>query len=73
MLASAIMVQKFSPREAIQVAKSLGWEVEPKRRSGDYVFNTPDGDRYTCRAPGRADRVPLDLAKALERALQEDD
>lgn len=66
------MVRVFSPREAIKLAKKLGWDVEPKRKSGDYIFLTPDGGRYTCRAPGRADRVPLDLAKALESALEQE-
>lgn len=68
------MVKRFSPREAIKVARKLGWDVEPSRRAGDWEFRTPDGQRrYSCRAPGRADVVPLDLARALEQALQEDE
>lgn len=65
------MVRVFSPREAIKTAKKLGWDVEPARKSGDWEFRPPGGGRYTCRAPGRADRVPLALAKALESALEQ--
>lgn len=64
------MTQKFTPREAMSAAKKLGWEVEPKRRSGAISFRAPSGETYTCAAPGRADRVPLLLAKALEEALE---
>lgn len=59
---------KLSPSEAIRLARKLGWTVKPKRRSGDYTFTTPSGERYTSRAPGRADRVPFVLAKALYAA-----
>lgn len=72
-LASKIMVKKFSPREAMKVAKKLGWEVTAGRRSGDIEFRPPGGGRYSCRAPGRADIVPLDLCRALEAALEEED
>lgn len=65
------MVKKFSPREAMKVARKLGWDVEPSRRSGDVEFRPPDGGRYSCKAPGRADVVPLDLARALESALEQ--
>lgn len=67
------MVKKFSPREAMKVAKKLGWDVEPSRRSGDIEFRPPGGGRYSCKAPGRVDVVPLDLARALEQALEESD
>jgi hypothetical protein len=63
------MTQKYSPREAMSTAKRLGWTVEPKRKSGAISFRTPSGETYTCAAPGRADRVPLMLAKALDEAL----
>lgn len=66
------MVQVYSPREAMKLAKKLGWEVEPARRSGDIEFKDPDGRRFSCRAPGRADNVPLALAKALSEALEQD-
>lgn len=62
---------KLTPREAIKLARSLGWEVEPKRKSGDIVFHTPGGERFTARAPGRADRVPLVLARALSDAADQ--
>lgn len=60
----------FSPREAMQAARKLGWEVEAKRKSGALTFRAPDGETYTCSAPGRADRVPMRLAKALTEAQQ---
>jgi hypothetical protein len=60
----------FSPRDAVKLAHKLGWDVGPKRKTGDMVFVAPDGERYTCKAPGRAGRVPLRLAKALTEAQQ---
>jgi hypothetical protein len=61
---------KLSPREAVKLANKLGWTVEPKRNTGDIVFRSPDGERFTSRAPGRADRVSLRLARALHEAQQ---
>lgn len=60
----------FSPREATTVAQRLGWTVEPKHASGAIVFRSPSGERFTAAAAGRADRVPLALAKALTAALE---
>jgi hypothetical protein len=67
------VTQKFTPREAIRVAARLGWEVRPKKASGAYSFRAPSGETFTCAAPGRADRVPLMLAKALEEAIKADE
>lgn len=58
----------MSGRTPKRLARRLGWTVEPKRRSGNLLYQSPDGERYTSRAPGRADRVPLRLAKALAEA-----
>jgi hypothetical protein len=66
-----IVTRVFSPREAIKTARKLGWEVWAAK--GDWEFRTPEGKRYSCRAPGRASNVPLALAKALEEGLQQDD
>lgn len=63
----------FSPREAESVAKRLGWIVEPKHASGAVVYRSPSGERFTAAAAGRADRVPLALAKALTAALDAHD
>ncbi len=65
------MTRVFSPREASKLAKKLGWEEWAAK--GGHEFRTPDGKRFSCRAPGRADRVPLDLAKALSEALENED
>lgn len=65
------MTQKFTPREAISAAKRLGWEVKPKKASGAYSFRSTSGETFTCAAPGRADRVPMMLAKALEQSLSD--
>lgn len=65
------MVRVFSPREAIKAARKLGWEEWAAK--GGHEFRDPDGQRYSCRAPGRADRVPIDLARALESALKQED
>lgn len=62
-------VRKFTPREATSAARRLGWTVEPKRKSGDLVFRSPEGERFSSRAAGRADRVPLSLARALSDAI----
>lgn len=62
------MTQKYTPREA----KRLGWQVEPKRKSGAISYRAPNGETYTSAAPGRADRVPLLLAKALDDARAEE-
>lgn len=66
------MTLKFTPREAMSAAKRLGWEVKPKKASGAISFRAPSGETFTCAAPGRADRVPLMLAKALEEAISDD-
>ena len=55
----------YSPRDAVSLARKLGWTAEPKNRTGDFVFVTPTGERFTSKAPGRCDRVPIVLAKAL--------
>lgn len=62
------MTQKYTPREAMSVARRLGWEVKPKKASGAISFKDPSGATFTSAAPGRADRVPMMLAKALEEA-----
>jgi hypothetical protein len=67
------VTQKFTPREAMSAAKRLGWEVKPKKASGAISFRAPTGESFTCAAPGRADRVPLMLAKALEEAIRTDE
>lgn len=64
------MTRKFTPREAIRAAAKLGWEVRPKKATGAYTFRAPSGETFTCAAPGRADRVPLKLAQALEKAME---
>lgn len=63
-------ILKFTPGEATRAARKLGWTVEPKRRTGDLVFTSPSGERYSSRAAGRADRVPLVLAKAIMEAME---
>lgn len=45
-------------------------ETEVRR---DLVPCPPSGETFTCAAPGRADRVPLMLAKALDEAQAEAD
>lgn len=64
----------LDPRKAMKTARKRGWTVEAKRRSGDIVYFDPvTGNKYTSKAPGRADRVPLRLAKALHDAAQDED
>jgi hypothetical protein len=65
--------QKYTPREAMSAARRLGWHVEPKKKTGAISYRTPNGQTYTSAAPGRADRVPLLLAKALDEAQAEAD
>lgn len=55
----------LKPREAMKIARSLGWAVAPKRRTGEILYVSPQGVRYTSMAPGRTNRVPAVLAKAL--------
>jgi len=52
----------------MQLAAKLGWRVEPKRKTGAISYRATDGQTYTSAAPGRSDRVPLLLAKALDEA-----
>ena len=65
--------KKYTPREAMALARQLGWDVQPKRKSGEIVFRPPEGGRFTCQAPGRTDRVPLVLARALQAAQSKED
>ena len=59
-------VHVLSVREAVKIARKKGWKVEAKRRSGAMVFTAPNGQKFTAAAPGRRDRVPMVLAKALK-------
>jgi hypothetical protein len=67
------VTQKYTPREAMSAARRLGWHVEPKKKTGAITYRTPGGQVFTSAAPGRADRVPLLLAKALDDARAEDE
>lgn len=57
--------KKFSVREVISLARRLGWSVILKKGMVSYIDT--EGNKFTSRAPGRADRVPLRLAKALSK------
>lgn len=60
----------YSPREAMALATRLGWTVKHREGSGAIKFKTKVGNTFTCAAPGRTDRVPLRLARALYEAVQ---
>ena len=52
----------MSPREALHLARKLGWIVTYKQNKVVYVSPTAT---YTSSIPGRRGKVPLALAKAL--------
>lgn len=63
------MSKRYAPRDAVAIARRLGWNVVTTLGpSGSLVFTAPDGRRFLSRPPGRCSRVPLQLAKALTAA-----
>lgn len=65
------MKHSLSPREAMALARSLGWRVAPKARTGEILYRAPDGRRFVSPAPGRKHHVCRKLAVALARAFAE--
>jgi hypothetical protein len=60
----------LKPREAMKLAKSLGWDVQPVRMSGEIRYKSPDGLWYISQAPGRKNSVCAKLAKAIRVAIE---
>ena len=57
----------LKPREAIKIARGLGWHVGTVRRTGELLFISPGGERFRCQGTGRTNMVNAKLASALQR------
>lgn len=60
--------RNLSLRKATQIARGLGWTVEPDRRSGEVLFTKPDGKIIRS---GLHRSIPWVLARALHAATKE--
>jgi hypothetical protein len=64
-------IPNLNARQAEKLARSLGWVVLARRRTGELRFIAPDGRRFNTKARGRSGDAQRKLCIALARAAAE--